>query len=163
MQNRIRGCAPPPRTVRMNVLRVTTTEATQFIVCCRVPWGQMIHWYGRRSHECKSDRALCQGCRDNWPMKFKAYLHVMGAGLGSQAFLEITATAFHLIEEQLGDRADWRGSILKIRRTKGGAKGRYICEVLERVIPDSELPQEQDPLPTLRYLWGVGKAPSQAA
>ena len=45
-----------------------------------------------------------------------------------------------------------RGSIIKVSRTKGGPRGRYMIEVLERRIADDALPEERDPLQTLRML-----------
>lgn len=161
MSSTFRGAAPPAPQRRMIVHRVTTSETEEFCCVSVAPFGQWIHWFGRRSHECTQDRARCKGCQDNWPVKWKGYLHVLTDCGKTHAFLEITSTCFHLLEAQLPDKTNWRGIRFRLRRTKGGAKGRYLVEVLERRIPDEELPQEQDPLGTLRMLWRAKKGPGQ--
>lgn len=155
------GSAPPLPCAKFQVIRVTTAESQQFVCLSNVPYGQWVHWFGRRSHECVDDRgATCSHCRDNWPRKWKAYLHVLTADR-QQQFLEITAPAFRALETQMHDRTMWRGAIFQIRRTKGGPHGRYVCHVLERRVAEDELPEARDVLETLRMLWRAKKGPSQ--
>jgi len=157
MLNAIRGTPPLGKMVGMKVIRVTEREPCNFICVSKAAFGQPIHWYGNRSHECTSERGHCENCQKNWPRKWKAYLHVMGHESKFQAFLEITETCFDQIVALMPDRQSFRGSIIRLGRTKGGKKGRYTIDVLDRVIPDGNLPNEIDPLPTLRYLWNAGK------
>jgi hypothetical protein len=155
----VTGSAPPVPKSKMDVIRILTTETHQLVVVSKAIYGQYVHWFGRRSHECFSDRGgTCKGCAANWPRKWQGYLHVIRPG-GWQGFLEITATAWQLIEVQLRTGETLRGARIKVGRTKGGAKGRYLIEVLERREPDEHLPQARDPLPILRMLWNAKKGP----
>jgi hypothetical protein len=143
----------------MDVIRVTTTEPQMYIIVSTVPWGQWTHWFGRRSHECRRDSGTCEGCKDGWPEKWQAYLHVTRPERGWEGFLEMTATAWKILEAQIKDGTTVRGCIVRLSRTKGGAKGRYLIEVLERRIPEDDLPPAKDPMPTLRMLWRAKKGP----
>jgi hypothetical protein len=53
-----------------------------------------------------------------------------------------------------------RGMRFRLSRTKGGARGRYLVNILEVPAPEEELPIERDPLQTLRFLWNAKKGPS---
>lgn len=147
-----RGPAPPAPIKRGLLLRVLTAEATIFVCLSRSRWSEFVHWWGGRSHECKGDKSRCMGCQKGWPVKWKGYFHVAVHGAIEDTFLELTPSAFHALEAQAPKGENFRGLQFKIRRTKGGAKGRYICEVLDRRIPDEELPQEKDPRPLLKFL-----------
>ena len=50
---------------------------------------------------------------------------------------------------------------IQLRKTAGGAKGRFVVNVLERVVPESELPVEESPDVLLRYLWNCKNPESQ--
>jgi hypothetical protein len=159
MPDLVVGVAPPAPKQKMDVIRIVSHEAQQLIVVSKAVFGQPVHWFGRRSHECTADRGNCRGCNDSWPQKWQGYLHVMTPTHNWQGFLEFTATAWGLILSQIRAGEDLRGLIMRVGRTKGGAKGRYLIEVLERRIPESDLPQERDPLTTLRMLWRAKKGP----
>lgn len=163
MLNEVNGVPPPPPRRRLIVHRVLTAEKQMFVCVSKNPWGMQVHWYGRRSHECFAPKATCQRCIDGWPWKWQAYFHVLVDAGRTPAFLEVTATCYHLLKAQIPSNTNWRGTVFHLHRTKGGAKGRYIGEVLERRIPDSDLPQELDPIDTLRFLWNVKKHTSTAA
>lgn len=155
-----RGAPVPKGNRPIIVHRVTTSEAQEFLCLSPSPFGVQIHWFGGRSHECTALFSKCQGCQDSWPVKWKGYLHVAAPPSTSDVFLELTATAILLIESQLRERETWRGVRFRLRKTKGGPKGRYLAEVLERGIDPEKLPPEIDPLPTLRRLWRAKKGPS---
>ena len=152
-----KGAQPPQIAQKIVVHRVTTCESQLFIVLSNVPYGQWIHWFGNRSHECKADYADCKGCHDSWPRKFKAYLHCLEGTQRTPCFLELTLHAVKAIELQMDKRPDWRGSIMSVRKSKGGKQGRYIIDVKERTIDPQDLPQAADPLETLRFLWRCNK------
>jgi len=156
----VRGAPPPPKKFKIEVIRITTVEPLQLICVSRSIYGQPVHWFGRRSHECLSDRGKCHGCEENWPVKWQGYLHVMNASGDWQAFLEITATAWEILLSQAHQGKDLRGMIFRVGRTKGGAKGRYLISVLERRVDEPQLLKELDPYPTLRMLWAAKKGPS---
>jgi len=163
MADLVKGAEPPAPTRRMEVFRVTTAETTTFVCCSSAIFGQWVHWFGRRSHECRKDRGDCEGCRNNWPVKWKGYLHVMDPLGRSEGFLEVTATCWTLLVNQLPERQTLRGIRFRISRTKGGAKGRYLVNVLELKATEESLPIERDPLNTLRFLWNAKKGPSTAS
>jgi len=160
MPDLVRGAAPPASTRRMEVFRVTTAETSQFTCCCDAIFGQWVHWFGRRTHECRRDRGQCEGCSNNWPSKWKGYLHVVDPTCKHEGFLEVTATCWTLLVAQLPTTGNLRGIRFRLSRTKGGARGRYLVEVLESRHPESSLPEEKDPLNTLRFLWNAKKGPS---
>lgn len=160
MSDFVRGAAPPASTKRMEVFRVTTAETSQFTCCSTAIFGQYVHWFGRRSHECKKDRGHCDGCANNWPSKWKGYLHVTDPLGRSEGFLEVTATCWALLVQQLPPGRTLRGVRFRLSRTKGGAKGRYLVSVLEVPAEEESLPVEKDPLSTLRFLWAAKKGPS---
>lgn len=157
----VRGSPPPPKKSKYDVIRIKSVEPVQLICLSRAIWGQPVHWFGRRSHECVSLRAKCLGCDENWPSKWQGYLHVCAGSNNWQGFLEVTATAWEMILQQAHVGKDLRGMIFRVGRTKGGAKGRYVVQVLERRIEEAELLKELDPYPTLQMLWRAKKGPSQ--
>ena len=156
----VRGSPPPKTSRRIIVHRVTTSESQEFCILSKAPWGYWVHWHGNRSHECSKDVSRCEGCADNWPAKWKGYLHALTDLGRSHVFLEITSTLFHMLTEKIPKGEDWRGLRVRIRKTKGGPKGRYLVEVLESRASPDELPAEIDPLQTLRALWRSKKGPS---
>ena len=116
-------------------------------------WGQWIHWYGRRSHECTSDKGQCNGCQRGWPKKWKGYLHVYRGNKYETAFLEITPFFVQMLDVQVPPPATLRGVQMYVSKTRGGAKGRFIIDVMERRLQEAELRVECDPRPVLQFLW----------
>jgi hypothetical protein len=153
------GALPPAPRAKGIILRVTTAETQQFVCLSSTVWGQLQHWHGNRSHECKGDKARCEGCSRGWAGRWKGYLHVQTGQHGADTWLELTAQAWSLLESQLPDGETARGVIFRLRKTKGGAKGRYLCEVLERRVSNDELPQAKDVKPLLSFLFSC-KRPS---
>jgi len=163
MPNNFAGSPPPAPAVRKDVVRITSAEATLFVSLSASFYGQWTHWAGGRTQECTKDRnAQCDGCRRGFPSKWKGYLHVTN-GLGWDGFLELTPTAAILLNEQAPKGESLRGLRFKIRRTKGGAKGRYIIEVLERRTEEESLQPSKDPYETLRFLWSCKRPSGQPA
>lgn len=159
MSDLVRGAAPPPKQNRLDVIRIVSSEPHQLIVVSAAIFGQPVHWHGRRSHECTAQRGNCKACEDMWPCKWQGYLHVMRPQANWQGFLEITQTAWEMILDQVPKGQTLRGLIVRVGRTKGGSKGRYMIEVLERRIDPESLPEEKDPLGVLRMLWRSKKGP----
>lgn len=155
-EQRYKGTPPPPLKSKMIVMRVTTSETIQFCCVSRAIFGQLIHYYGGRSHECTADKGNCDGCKKGWAPKWKGYLHVIEMGtVQRECFLEITNTCNSLLLNQAPKDQHLRGLIFRIRKSKGGRYGRYILDVIDRREDEDKLPQEQDPQPILRYLWAA--------
>ena len=159
MGGKIRGSIPPKPGPSNEVVRVKTTTPQKFLILSRATFGQWIHFYATRSHECTLDRGACERCTWGWPRKWKGYLHAVQLADKARVFVELTPAAFEMVSQVVPEGEDLRGLILSISKTKGGPKGRYMIHV-EGVRRDPvQLPEEEDPLPVLRYLWNC-KNPS---
>ncbi len=154
------GALPPKPKARGIILRVTSAEDQQFVCLSKVPYGQQQHWWGNRSHPCKGDKGFCEGCQKGWAGRWHGYLHVETGQNGQDTWLEITARAWEMLLTQLPDGEDLRGAIFRMRKTKGGPKGRYICHVLERRIPEEQLKPAKDVRALLAFLQSC-KRPSR--
>lgn len=153
MDSRYRGAQPPPRGVRSDIVRVTTCDTRQFCILSKNVFGQYVHWYGGRSHECAADSSQCNGCLRQWPRKWLGYLYVHEISHEQPVFLELTRRACELLWAQAPQDENLRGVQVRISKTKGGSKGRYLVNVLERRVPDEHLTADKDPVEVLRYLW----------
>lgn len=147
------GALPPDSPKRTSVHRVTTASAQQFVIYSRSIFGQWVHWYGNRSHQCTKEKSACNGCQRGWPSKWLGYLDVHNLMMDERQFLEITLTASKLLIRQAPEGKPLRGLQIRVSKTKGGPKGRYMIDVLPRVLDEPDMPVEKDPLPTLQFLW----------
>ena len=125
------GALPPDGANRHTVHRVTTSQTQQFVIFSRSIFGQYIHWYGGRSHQCTKDKSACNGCYRGWPTKWLGYFDALNMHSDERVFVEITATAFKLLDTQIPPGENCRGLQVRICKTKGGPKGRYKVEVLD--------------------------------
>jgi len=164
MLDNVKGAPPPaPKKVRQ-IIRVLSSESKTFICFSKAAWGQYIHWTGQRTTECTRDSTIaCDGCSRGWSLKWYAYLHVRDITGTEQGFIELTETAFRLINYQLGTDTNLRGIRFRIHRTKGGSKGRYVVHVYEDRLSEAQLIREEDPCETLRFLWNCKKPRGQTA
>ena len=159
-EDRVRGKLPPTERRDMEVRRILNSQSTTYVCFSEAVYGQWIHWFGGRSHECTSDKKACNGCARNWAGKWRGYLHVQAWGDDDDCFIEITTRAWHLLDKQIPKKENLRGVQFRIYKTKGGPKGRFVVEVLERRAEVATLRQEKDPYPTLKFLWSC-KRPAQ--
>ena len=153
MESHITGAAPPAGSKHHTVHRVTTSQTQQFVIYSKAIFGQWIHWYGNRSHQCTKDKSQCNGCARGWPTKWLGYFDGHNMHTDERVFVEITATAFRLLDQQIQPGENCRGVQVRMCKTKGGPKGRYKIEVLDRRVDPNTLPQEKDPLTVLQFLW----------
>lgn len=153
MDSRIQGVPPPVGKLRTRIHRVTTAETQQFVFFSKSVFGQMIHWYGGRSHECTIDHKRCNGCERSWPQKWLGYIHCRALFSEEDVFLELTKTAVLALLRQAPLDQPLRGLQARISKTKGGAKGRYKIDLLPRRMDEAQLPQELDPREVLKFLW----------
>lgn len=152
MGAKIRGCEPPNRIKRSEIVRVKTVEKQRFIILSTQCFGTMTHWYCGRSHECTKEKGTCKGCVNSWPDKFLAYIHVLRMSPQEECYVELTETAYKmLLTATLG--VELRGATVDISKTKGGAKGKYIIARVEHAASVRHLPEEKDPYPLLSWLW----------
>jgi hypothetical protein len=151
----VTGTAPPPSVRKKEVIRHTSREWGLFVVLSSSAWGVDTHWDGRRTEECfKPKQKDCPGCKRGLPGRWKCYLHVTNGSKTWDGFLELTAAAWAMLEAQIPNKTSLRGLMIRLKKSSGGPKGRYIVEVLERVLEPDCLENAEDPYPTLRFLWG---------
>ena len=153
MESRITGSQPPKRVATSQVLRCLDTNVHQYTILSTSVWGQLIHFSHGRSSECLADMGDCQRCADNQPQKWLGYLDVIDHHENCRGFLELTATAAHLLINQVPKGENLRGLVVRMNRTRGGKKGRFVIHVLERREAVEKLPDDANPIHTLRFLW----------
>lgn len=156
---KLRGSMPRTSGPKVLVHRVLSPTPEDFIIISRVGVGVDFHYYAQRSSECDAPggEGHCEKCLKNWPLKWRAYLHCLKReGQNNvQCFLELTSTAFQSLEFQTEGRKSLRGVRIKVSKTAGGKKGRYIITVLAECQDAPIDMEEADPLPTLRALWAA--------
>ena len=158
LNSRIRGTAPPKKIgLELEVVRIVSTEIRLYVLLSSAPWGSYFHW-GGASMTCTGDTETCDRCKRVVPRKWRGYLHALEQHGTStrEVILELTHSALATLDLSLAMR-DYRGSMVQLRKTKGGAKGRFIIEVLERRVTDQTLPPERDPTPVLQKLWALNE------
>lgn len=152
MVERYSGAERPDRPTKTQIVRVTTPEPQQFILVSTAIFGQWVHWYGKRTHQCTRDKSKCNGCFRGWPQKWLGYVNALDI-TGANVFVELTNTACDLLCKVIPEDRPLRGFQIRIKKTRGGKHGRYLIECLERRVDPVTLPQERDPLTTLLFLW----------
>ena len=153
METRITGTPPPKGDARTTVYRVTTAETQEFVIYSKSIFGQIIHWYGGRSHECTREWKACNGCQRSWPEKWLGYVHCFNTHRDEVCFLELTKTACNLLLRQAEPDQPLRGLRVRINKTKGGPKGRYMIATCFPRMREELLREEADPKPVLQFLW----------
>lgn len=147
---------PKPRNTKQ-VIRHTSTEKIEYCSLSRKIKTVWIHWIGR-SVEC-SDDEHCVPCLKGKGRKWKGYLDVIVMGSPQwNAFLELTPVAWEKIEKLFDKERGLRGCRFTIAKTKGGPKGRYLVDVLERYFDMENAQEEESPMPVLRRLWAINAA-----
>jgi len=160
----IRGALPPKSKTKTEVVRVKGTSNQTFTCVSVHPYGFETHWFGGRSHECKGVNGGCKGCHQSWPKKWRGYIQCLSWQDDLKVvYVEITANCWEALERFIPERKSLRGLNIQLRKTAGGAKGRFVVNVLERVVPEAELPVEESPEKLLRYLWNAKNPHSQNA
>lgn len=158
LNNRIRGTAPPKKIgLEIEVVRIVSTEMRIYVLLSSAPWGSFFHWAGA-SLPCTGDEESCERCKRLVPRKWRGYIHALEQHGTStrEVILELTHVALASLDVSLAMR-DYRGSIVQLRKTKGGAKGRFLIDVMERRVTDQTLPAERDPAPVLKKLWELNE------
>lgn len=157
LKGRIGGAAPPDRPgIEVEVVRITGVESRHFYLVGEMPWGAYFHWTGV-SVGCRKPEQ-CGYCDRAVPRKWRAYLHALEQiGLSHrEVILELTHTATVMLDVQLCGQPH-RGTIVNIKKTKGGKHGRFVIEVIARRADKATLPDERDPSVTLEKLWKMNE------
>jgi len=83
----------------------------------------------------------------------KVYYHAIAWDNEREVFIELTPNAQVQLDKLAEDEPTYRGLVVSIKKSKGGAKGRYFVELYPRKVLSDNLPEERDPLNVLRFLW----------
>lgn len=152
-----------PRNVRavIPILKVRATDRTLFICCSVRPWGFPTHWdqQRKRTQPCIAHRAECQGCVQMYPRRDRGYILIADRFGAQKGFLDLTPMAF----DQLAAMADVQGSIrgkwFIVEREGQRQRGALLVSQagMHPELP-SVIPEDQDPEPSLRRIWGLDVA-----
>jgi len=140
---------------KMPILRLKGGEEKTLLVLSQEVQGFWVHWTGRSTVECTVPHDDCHGHKMGFASKWKGYLHVVDVHSKRQGFLELTPTLAEQLQVQLipERQRSVRGVTLSVSRTKAN-NGRVKVLVTHQYPGTRELPEEVDPLPSLRVLWG---------
>jgi hypothetical protein len=158
LNGRIRGTPPPKKIgLELEVVRIVSTEIRLYVLLSTAPWGSFFHWAGG-SIPCTGDPEECERCKKLVPRKWRGYIHALEQHGTStrEVILELTHSALATLDLSLAMR-EYRGSMVQLRKTKGGAKGRFLIDVLDRRVTDQTLPADRDPAPVLKKLWELNE------
>jgi len=111
-----------------------------------------------RSQQCSKSRGDCEGCANGKDEKWTAYLHAICWEANAELFLELTDACLKQIFTLSNKRSTLRGSIVKLSKSKGGIRGRYVVDLLDRTIDTDTLPEVRFPDELLKKLWGAKRA-----
>lgn len=159
----VAGPMVPKTGPRLPIIRITATQSTRFVSLSPQIHGQLIHWKWGRSHQCHGSPDDCEGCRGRWPQRWKGYLYCLQyVGKHEPCFIELTSTAAELLLKPCQELPHLRGVCFDISKTKGGPKGRFIINVQERVMPETEI-SVYPPMDVMPILIGLWKAKNEYA
>lgn len=145
---------PPKSGPKWWIERIKAGSEGLFTVFSRSVYGVWTHWALHGSSPCFSRKDDCEGCKRQWPRRWKGYLHAYDHHNKRQCFLEITPLVAEGITQQLGEGQPLRGYRLKLKRG-AGPKARVKVEVLAPLGGGPALVDEQFPEETLRKLWSM--------
>lgn len=151
----IQGPEFPKRYATREIVRISSTVPIRCVCISSAPWSVITHWRNGRSERCHGDAQDCQGCRESVPLRWRGYLHVIVPPGKDAVFVELSENATREILFQFAHRDSLRGCMFGISKTKGGLRGRFIVEPMERMVDISTLPPEETPASTLNFLWSI--------
>lgn len=148
------GPAPPSARNTKQVIRVTTQDKVHFIALSRKVYTCWIHWRGR-SIRCPGEDT-CDLCKNGVGKKWKGYIDVLHEHPPVyNAFLEITPVVGDMLKKLVDPLKGLRGLRFSVCKTKGGPKGRYLIDAMDRYANVENLQEEDSPLPLLEKLWSI--------
>lgn len=145
---------PPKPGPEIEVIRVDKGPGVAVQIVSNEIWGVWTHWDGRRSRECTGEGLMCVGHSNNWPSRWKGYLHVWCPHRKSYCFLELTPAAAQELNRQKGGLPSLRGCLLRMSRHGNSIRAKINVELTPSVGGGASLIAEQSPEPILRKLWG---------
>jgi len=155
MEKKLRRQDVPPRPgPEVEVIRVEKGPGVAVQIVSKKIWGVWTHWDGRRSRECTGEGLLCVGHSNNWPQRWKGYLHVWCPHRKQFCFLECTPAMAGEIIRLCGSDGNLRGMLLRASRHGNSIRAKVNVELTSSHNGGATLPEEQSPETVLRKLWG---------
>jgi hypothetical protein len=158
MAVRFDGPVPPSKQRYREIVRVRSYEPMLVISLSEHIFSVFTHWHSGRSDRCTGDPASCPYCKDACPLRWRGYLHVSSPPNPDSFFLEFSENCAQAIALAFADRLTLRGSMFRISKSKGGLRGRFKVDPMDRVIDSRGLPEAQTPQGTLEFLWSVRRS-----
>ncbi len=147
----------PPPGPELEIKRVPSAGVMEVICLSTIVNGFWVHWNlaKERTTPCMDPRETCVGCKAQWPLRWKGYLHCWDVAGKGDFFLEVTPLVAKFLKEGLGLPDVLRGIHFKISRGKGRT-ARLKVEILRLAdgINLYKLPREVDPQMSLAKVMG---------
>jgi hypothetical protein len=149
-----RDDVPPRPGPELWIRRLKKSQKVVATVLGEHHFGFWLHWNGRTTEPCFTDKKKCPGHLRQLAMKWMAYLHIYDHHKREQCFLELTAPVVEMIWSQMGQIKTLRGQRVEFVRGEGD-KSRMKCTVLISHPDELGLPPARDPIETLSKLWNL--------
>jgi hypothetical protein len=145
-----------------HITRLRGGQSLDGTICSPKLHGFFVHFNKliRRSEACFEDPATCPGCQSKLPQKTLWYLYLW-CGPNKMEFVELTDGAARQLERALAGRKMWRGTRVRIERTRSD-QGRLNVTVHEYSDNPDNVPADHDPSELLRFLWSSRRTPKNA-
>jgi hypothetical protein len=154
------GPPPPIKQKRIDIVNVKDQTVRTYTIISERPYSIIYHWVNGRSQSCRRGFGTCECQERQLQDKWAAYLHAICWITNEEVFIELSEKAVWMLMTLCNNRESLRGSVIKLSRTKGGVRGRYIVDMLERIVPSEDLPDVKFPDELLKRLWAA-KRPVQ--
>lgn len=151
--------SPPPAGPRLKIIRPKAAESFNVAILGSRVHGFWTHYHDR-TEPCTEPKDQCEGCKRQWPSRWKGYVHALQEPGMIEGFLELTALGRERVLDLVGGEAMLRGSRLKIQRG-GGVKTQLRFMLLRGWNGEHagcEIPAEVDPIETLHALFSFRRA-----
>lgn len=148
---------PPESGPALKIVRLKACESCNVSLLGSCVVGYWTHW-GTRTLPCTLPREECEGCRRQFPQRWKGYIHCLREDRTEEGFLEVTKITRETILEHVGGEKFLRGSRIKVLRGKGDKTTLRVLLLRPWAAehPDIPLPDEKSPEQTLRALFEFG-------
>jgi len=151
----VRQDTPPAGGPRINILSPDGKGSFCCVVCSIGIEGYVTHWIGRTVPHIEREGVECPFCKRQAPKAWKGYILCTDVNGRTKFFLELTADAARLLQQQYEGVETMRGSIIHVKRQHARKKSTLICEVTSWIDPTMIIPKDQPALPQLERLWGT--------
>jgi hypothetical protein len=158
MNDHIAGTPPPPMGPAQRLVQIGPGDELTGLVISEKMWGVSTHWRKNggprgRSERCIKDKGECQGCKDELPTRWKAYIEVWCHRRRRPVFVELTQGAYQTLTRSMKEGQPIRGLTLHCQRKGKTAQTNMLAWFTDSWCEVERLPPPSDPEPTLETLW----------